>query len=82
MLLHIHVCAEWNYGGFPLWINTIPNLTTRTLDPQWLQMCNGYSANGTINSCNGDDCVAFLDEHGQSGEILITQPGMWTENEA
>ena len=144
----IYVCGEWNYGGFPLWINTIPNVTTRSSDPQWLQfmnqsvtaivsyvrnyfadrggpiilaqieneygsfacdgaigscdqnyvaycgelvsmfpfvpweMCNGYSANGTINSCNGNDCVAFLDEHGQSGDILITAPGLWTENEA
>lgn len=44
-------------------------------------MCNGVSANNTINSCNSNDCAAFLESHGQSGRILIDQPGIWTENE-
>ena len=46
----------------------------------WL-MCNGQSANNTINTCNGNDCVAFLSTYGQSGRILKDQPAMWTENE-
>lgn len=144
----IYICGEWNYGGFPIWINSIPNLTTRTSNPNWLalmnasytrivnevrnyfpdqggniiltqieneygdfacdgaigscdmnyvnycgelansldvglvEMCNGYSANNTINSCNGNDCTNFLNEHGQSGQILLSQPALWTENEA
>ena len=46
----------------------------------WI-MCNGASANNTINTCNGNDCAGFLENNGQSGRILIDQPAMWTENE-
>ena len=46
----------------------------------WI-MCNGQSANNTINTCNGNDCAGFIDSNGQSGRILIDQPAMWTENE-
>ena len=46
----------------------------------WI-MCNGQSANNTINTCNGDDCSGFIDGGGQSGRILVDQPAMWTENE-
>jgi beta-galactosidase len=46
----------------------------------WI-MCNGASANNTINSCNGNDCSGFIESHGQSGRILIDQPALWTENE-
>ena len=44
----------------------------------WI-MCNGVSANNTINTCNGNDCAGFLEQNGQSGRILIDQPGLWTE---
>ena len=43
--------------------------------------CNGASANNTINTCNGNDCVGFLMSNGQSHRILIDQPALWTENE-
>jgi beta-galactosidase GanA len=121
-----YVCAEWNYGGLPVWLNTLTNLTTRSSsgpewedlsqaylttmmdgvsaffparggnlviaqienelhtddaayvawcgeviepwadDVQWI-MCNGDSAPDTINSCNSNDCVSFLQTGGQSG---------------
>lgn len=32
-----YVCAEWNFGGFPLWITDIPGLVTRTSAPAWEQ---------------------------------------------
>ncbi|OIW01968.1 hypothetical protein TanjilG_11542 [Lupinus angustifolius] len=25
-----YVCAEWNYGGFPVWLHNIPNIELRT----------------------------------------------------
>ena len=46
----------------------------------WI-MCNGASANNTINTCNGNDCADFLERNGQSGRIMIDQPALWTENE-
>jgi hypothetical protein len=42
-------------------------------------MCNGNSSANTINSCNGADCTAFLEENGQSGRVLVDQPALWTE---
>ena len=42
-------------------------------------MCNGNSSASTINSCNGADCTAFLESHGQSGRVLVDQPALWTE---
>ena len=44
-------------------------------------MCNGETANSTINTCNGFDCSGYLEQHGQNGRILVDQPGLWTENE-
>ncbi len=31
-------------------------------------MCNGNSANNTINTCNGGDCTQFIEENGQNGQ--------------
>ena len=41
-----------------------------------ITMCNGETANNTINTCNGNDCSGYLEQHGQNGRILIDQPGM------
>jgi hypothetical protein len=41
-----------------------------------LTMCNGNSANNTINTYNGDDGSGFLASGGQSGRILVDQPAL------
>ena len=42
-------------------------------------MCNGQSANNTINVCNGGDCAAtYAPTHAQ---LYPEQPLGWTENE-
>lgn len=136
-----YVCAEWDYGGLPIWLGvTYPDIVFRSSDQRWLEamssfseaiadyvrskglwagqggpivmaqieneldgaddyvtwcgelaaqlessvvwlMCNGDSANNTVNTCNGEDCVSFLESHGQNGRILVDQPALWTENE-
>ena len=40
------------------------------------EMCNGVSAANTINSCNSGDCTSFIEENGQNGRVLITQPAL------
>lgn len=50
------------------------------LNVPWM-MCKYDSASNTINACNGRDCSQFLERHGESGRILVDQPGCWTENE-
>lgn len=136
-----YVCAEWDYGGLPIWVGvTYPEIEFRSMDPDWLQamssfseaiadyvrskelwagqggpivmaqienelvgadeyvewcgqlaarletsvvwlMCNGDSADNTVNTCNGEDCVSFIESNGQSGRVLVDQPALWTENE-
>ena len=41
-------------------------------------MCNGDSANNTINTCNGNDCTTYAEKH---GKMYPGQPLAWTENE-
>ncbi|KAH3746266.1 Beta-galactosidase 5 [Pelomyxa schiedti] len=137
-----YVCAEWDYGGIPVWVGFKEGIKFRTSNDEWCSlmtlwfnrvvtmlrplfathggpivlvqvenelgssapstyvewcgtmanealistpvpiiMCNGESASTTINSCNGNDCTSFIEEHGQSGRILVDQPALWTENE-
>jgi len=134
-----YVCAEWNYGGIPVWVGQKPGIQFRTSNSVWQLlmerwmavlvaqvrdffadqggpiilaqveneiwgapqsyidwcgqladslavnvpwiMCNGQSANNTINTCNANDCASFIESNGQSGRILIDQPALWTENE-
>ncbi|KAL2326174.1 hypothetical protein Fmac_025232 [Flemingia macrophylla] len=28
-----YVCAEWNYGGFPIWLHNMPGIELRTYNP-------------------------------------------------
>jgi hypothetical protein len=46
-------------------------------------MCNGLSANTTIETYNGflDDSTAWLDDHGDNGRVQVDQPALWTEDE-
>ena len=30
-----YVCAEWNYGGLPVWLNKIPNISLRSHNEAW-----------------------------------------------
>jgi len=140
-----YVCAEWNYGGFPVWMNfvtdpiisseavklrssqklylnymyrfvcQIVNHTEKYLArnggpvilaqieneyhwPEYMDyvnwcgnlvaqldlgipwvMCNGLSANNTINTCNGNDCQKYADNHAK--KYPSGQPLAWTEDE-
>ncbi|EER17557.1 beta-galactosidase, putative [Perkinsus marinus ATCC 50983] len=48
------------------------------LDVPWV-MCNGISANGTLNVCNGDDCAdEYKTDHDKRWP---DEPLGWTENE-
>ena len=132
-----YVCAEWNYGGLPVWLNSIPGMSLRSDSPVWEKemerfataitkitekylarnggpiilaqieneygwsqyvdyinwcgeliakldlgipwvMCNGLSANNTINTCNGNDCQEFAQNHLKR---FPGQPLAWMENE-
>ena len=88
-------CGGGGSAGGPIVLAQIENELGGNADPRYVQwngdmanafnvgvpwiMCNGVSANNTINTCNGNDCAGFLEQNGQSGRILIDQPGLWTE---
>ncbi|XP_065908051.1 uncharacterized protein [Dysidea avara] len=132
-----YVCAEWNYGGLPIWLNWIPGMRLRSDSAAWESemekfvtnftevlekylarnggpiilaqieneyhgsqymdyvkwcgdltvkldlgipwgMCNGLSANNTINTCNGMDCQSYAERHSQ--KYPAGQPLAWTED--
>ena len=33
-----YVCAEWNYGGLPVWLREDTGIVFRTYDQQWLRV--------------------------------------------
>lgn len=37
-----YTCAEWNFGGFPMWLKALPNITFRTMDDQWLNAMKSF----------------------------------------
>jgi beta-galactosidase len=30
-----YVCAEWNYGGLPVWLNQVPDIKFRSSNAAW-----------------------------------------------
>ena len=134
-----YVCAEWNYGGLPVWLNQVPNISFRSSNTAWEAamkkfvleivdystpylaknggpiilaqieneyygddayvewcgdlvthelaptqipwiMCNGKSANSTIETCNSCNCMddGWMARHRQNSPM---KPMLFTENE-
>jgi len=62
-----YVCAEWNFGGYPVWIRGVDNLVTRTSSPGWeAQMQAFFNATVAFYKQNG----YFADE---GGPIALAQ---------
>ena len=32
-----YICAEWNYGGLPMWLNSIPGMSLRSNNQPWMK---------------------------------------------
>ena len=37
-----YICAEWDYGGFPAWLQTVPGIHFRTVNAPYLQAIDRY----------------------------------------
>jgi hypothetical protein len=37
-----YVCAEWNYGGLPVWLNQIPNISVRSSNEAWERLMRKF----------------------------------------
>jgi beta-galactosidase len=60
-----YVCAEWEFGGYPYWLQNIKGLVLRSTEPQYLQAYKNY-----IRQV-GKQLSPFLVNHG--GNILLVQ---------
>eukprot|EP01084_Bolivina_argentea_P198646 340099_1 len=69
---------ENEYHGSSAYVNWCGQLIkTLNMNVSWV-MCNGMSASDTINTCNGNNCYGYAQNHGKN---FPQQPLGWTENE-
>ncbi|KAK6163297.1 hypothetical protein DH2020_000161 [Rehmannia glutinosa] len=88
-----YVCAEWNYGGFPLWLHFIPGIVLRTDNEPFKAEMKKFTAK-IVDMMKQENLYAS-----QGGPIILSQidtcngfycdqytpnsnkkPKMWTEN--
>lgn len=60
-----YVCAEWEFGGYPYWLEKIPGLVVRSKESQYLQAYKNY-----IHQV-GKQLASYQINHG--GNILMVQ---------
>ncbi len=60
-----YVCAEWEFGGYPYWLQNIKGLQVRSREPQYLAAYKSYI------SQVGKQLAPYLVTHG--GNVLMVQ---------
>ncbi|MFC6644185.1 beta-galactosidase [Granulicella cerasi] len=60
-----YCCAEWNFGGFPVWLRDVPGITFRTLNAPYQQRVASYLTRLT------EEVRPFLASNG--GPIVLVQ---------
>ncbi|KAK6141932.1 hypothetical protein DH2020_024321 [Rehmannia glutinosa] len=63
-----YVCAEWNYGGFPLWLHFLPGIQLRT-DNEPYKIENEY---GNVESEYGSSAKPYIDWAAQMATSMNT----------
>lgn len=62
-----YTCAEWNFGGFPAWLKSVPNITLRTMNDQYLEAMESF-VSATMKVV--DDAKLFAKD---GGPIIMAQ---------
>ncbi|MED6122823.1 hypothetical protein PIB30_043501 [Stylosanthes scabra] len=62
-----YVCAEWNYGGFPVWLHNIPGIEFRTNNPQFENEMKNFTTL-IVDMMNHEKLFAS-----QGGPIILAQ---------
>ncbi|KAF3450936.1 hypothetical protein FNV43_RR07025 [Rhamnella rubrinervis] len=62
-----YVCAEWNYGGFPMWLKNMPDIQLRTDNEVYKNEMQTFTAK-IVNMCKEAKLFAS-----QGGPIIIAQ---------
>ncbi|XP_054819914.1 beta-galactosidase 15-like [Prosopis cineraria] len=62
-----YVCAEWNYGGFPVWLHNLPGIEMRTANNVFMNEMQNFTTL-IINKISEEKLLAS-----QGGPIIIAQ---------
>ncbi|XP_050939327.1 beta-galactosidase 15-like [Cucumis melo] len=62
-----YVCAEWNYGGFPLWLHNMPGIQLRTNNQVYKNEMQTFTTK-IVNMCKQANLFAS-----QGGPIILAQ---------
>ncbi|KAI3823250.1 hypothetical protein L1987_04683 [Smallanthus sonchifolius] len=62
-----YICAEWNYGGFPLWLHFIPGIVLRTDNEPFKAEMKQFTAK-IVGMMKDENLYAF-----QGGPIILSQ---------
>lgn len=62
-----YVCAEWNYGGFPLWLHNMPGIQLRTDNQVYKNEMQTFTTK-IVNMCKQANLFAS-----QGGPIILAQ---------
>ncbi|KAK4419298.1 Beta-galactosidase [Sesamum alatum] len=62
-----YVCAEWNYGGFPVWLKSIPNMTFRTENDAFMYQMKNFTTL-IVDKVKGANLFAS-----EGGPIILAQ---------
>ncbi|XP_048334543.2 beta-galactosidase 15 isoform X1 [Ziziphus jujuba] len=62
-----YVCAEWNYGGFPVWLHNLPGIELRTANSVFMNEMQNFTTL-IVNMMKNEKLFAS-----QGGPIIITQ---------
>ncbi|TXG73868.1 hypothetical protein EZV62_002447 [Acer yangbiense] len=66
-----YVCAEWNYGGFPLWLHFIPGIELRTDNEPYKAEMKRFTAK-IVDMMKQEKLYAS-----QGGPIILSQVWFW-----
>ncbi|CAK9879498.1 unnamed protein product [Sphagnum jensenii] len=71
MYLHLrigpYVCAEWNFGGFPVWLRDVPGIVFRTDNQPFKEKMEGF-VRKIVNLMKANELFAW-----QGGPIILAQ---------
>ncbi|KAJ9548282.1 hypothetical protein OSB04_020825 [Centaurea solstitialis] len=62
-----YVCAEWNYGGLPVWLHNIPGIELRTANTLFMNEMQTFTTK-IVNMVKGENLFAA-----QGGPIILAQ---------
>jgi len=82
-----YACAEWDFGGLPVWLLRTPDIKVRCLDPRYIAACGKYIEKiagiiRPLQAANGGPILMLQieNEYGSYGNdrpYLETLKGMW-----